>query len=393
MTLIARLNASGFEAWLVGGAVRDAYLNVDSLDWDIATSAPPSSVELVFSDYHVIPIGVQHGTVRVVTDDMEVDITTYRVDGDYKDGRHPDSISFVSSLDEDLARRDFTMNAMAYHPLHGLYDPYHGVRDLDDRLIRAVGDPAVRLAEDYLRIMRAIRFVAIYDFALEQKLAEAIEANAASLQTLPVERLGLEWTKLLFGAYAGKAVAAHFATLRHSLRLGFTGRPFMAWRALDKLNEPTILRHVAFAMALELPASWFNALYLTKDVRRRALQVRSLHQAKERPADDDFDFIAWRMLGAAYSLATLNDYCSVRIALTDEDLLWQRLKEKIAIWRESGLVTLADLAITGETLSSVGIRPNERAKALWRLFRAVAANELGNEQDALRNQLKVWYNH
>lgn len=393
MTLIARLNASGFEAWLVGGAVRDAYLNVTSLDWDIATSAQPGAVALVFSDYHVIPIGLQHGTVRVVSADLEVDITTYRVDGDYQDGRHPESISFVSSLDEDLARRDFTMNAMAWHPMHGLYDPYGGARDLEAKCIRAVGDPGVRFAEDHLRMMRAIRFVAIYDFTLEPRLAEAIAKNASALETLPVERLGLEWTKLLFGAYAGKTVATHYGTLRHTLPVGFSGRPFLAWRALEKLAEPTVLRHVAFAMALDLPVAWFNALYLTKEVRRRALQVRSLHQAKALPSEEDFDDLTWRVLGATYSLDTLNDYCDVRISLTDEDLHWQRLKVKIAAWRESGLVSLADLAISGESLNQLGIRPHERSQALWRLFRAVASEELDNEQDALRKQLKVWYNH
>ena len=154
---IARLDAAGWKAYAVGGCVRDMLRGAEPGDYDIATDAPPEETERVFAAERVIETGLKHGTVTVLLEGMPLEITTFRVEGAYSDGRHPDSVRFTPSLREDLARRDFTINAMAYRPAEGLIDPFRGRADLATGVIRCVGDPDARLREDALRILRALR--------------------------------------------------------------------------------------------------------------------------------------------------------------------------------------------------------------------------------------------
>ena len=156
--IINRIELSGHEAFIVGGALRDAMLGREVNDYDVTTSALPFEIAEIFSDLHVIETGLKHGTVTVVADGHPVEITTYRVDGDYKDSRHPDGVRFTKRIEDDLARRDFTVNAMAYNDRRGLVDLFFGKSDLENKIIRAVGDPVRRFDEDALRIMRAFRF-------------------------------------------------------------------------------------------------------------------------------------------------------------------------------------------------------------------------------------------
>ena len=162
-----RLHEAGFEAWIVGGCVRDLLLGRVPTDYDITTSARPEQTKQVFAQERVVETGIRHGTVTVLLEGMPLEITTYRVDGSYSDARHPDGVTFTTSLQEDTARRDFTINAMAYAPGWGLRDGFGGQGDLSRRLIRAVGDPQRRFQEDALRVLRAVRFAAVLDFAAQ----------------------------------------------------------------------------------------------------------------------------------------------------------------------------------------------------------------------------------
>ena len=162
---IRLLENAGYEAYAVGGCVRDSILGIEPNDWDICTSALPSEIADVFSSYKTIGTGIKHGTVTVIVEAMPIEITTFRRDGNYTDNRHPDKVEFVRTLTDDLARRDFTVNAMAYSEKHGLIDPYGGIRDLKNGIIRSVGDPKKRFEEDALRILRAIRFASRYGLA------------------------------------------------------------------------------------------------------------------------------------------------------------------------------------------------------------------------------------
>ena len=196
---IERLNARGFEAYAVGGCVRDRLLSRTPQDWDITTSALPEETKAVFSDCRLIETGIKHGTVTVLYGGQSLEITTYRVDGDYIDNRHPASVTFSRSLEDDLARRDFTVNAMAYHPERGIVDLYGGREDLEKKLVRAVGVAETRFDEDGLRILRALRFASVLGFAIEEKTAEAVHAKKELLHNISPERIREEFCKLLVG--------------------------------------------------------------------------------------------------------------------------------------------------------------------------------------------------
>ena len=194
---LSRLEDAGHEAYVVGGAVRDAMLGRAVHDYDITTSASPEEIKSVFADFHTILTGEKHGTVTVVIEGMPLEITTYRVDGDYTDGRRPDSVEFTKNIIEDLARRDFTVNAMAYSPARGLCDLFRGADDLKLGVIRAVGDPIRRFTEDSLRILRGFRFAARLGFEIEEKTLSAAKSERKRLSAVSAERIGSEVLGLL----------------------------------------------------------------------------------------------------------------------------------------------------------------------------------------------------
>ena len=177
--LLGALRRAGFEAYVVGGCVRDSLLGRTPGDWDICTSARPEQVRTVFSAYRQILTGEKHGTVAVIVGGTPYEITTYRVDGQYHDSRHPDAVQFVPQVQPDLARRDFTINAMAYNAAEGLVDPFGGQKDLQNGLLRAVGEPQQRFTEDALRILRLYRFAARFGFTLDAATARAAAARSS----------------------------------------------------------------------------------------------------------------------------------------------------------------------------------------------------------------------
>lgn len=196
------LNCAGFEAYIVGGAVRNSIMNLELSDIDITTSALPLQTQQVFSDYHIIETGLKHGTVTVHIDHMPLEITTYRNEKGYSDNRHPDSVTFTTSLKEDCARRDFTVNAMCYNPSVGLVDFYGGRQDIENRLIRCVGQPDQRFEEDGLRIMRRLRFSSVLGFEIENETRQAIFSCKNLLCNISAERIYTELCQLLCGKNA-----------------------------------------------------------------------------------------------------------------------------------------------------------------------------------------------
>lgn len=193
------LKKSGFEAYIVGGCVRDCIMGKEPNDWDITTSALPCEVKTALKEYRVIETGIEHGTVSAIIDDFTVEITTFRVDGEYLDSRHPESVSFTTNLKEDLKRRDFTMNAIAYCEDTGLIDPFGGVSDILGRVIRTVGAPNERFNEDALRILRALRFSSVLGFEIEDMTSQAILLQKDLLLNISPERITAEFKKLLLG--------------------------------------------------------------------------------------------------------------------------------------------------------------------------------------------------
>ncbi len=219
---LTSLTEAGYEAFLVGGSVRDYLRGVPPHDFDITTSATPEETLSVFSSYRTVETGIKHGTVTVLIDDMPLEITTYRIDGDYLDRRRPESVSFTKNLFEDLSRRDFTVNAMAYHPTVGIVDPFSGEEDLKKACIRAVGDAEVRFEEDALRILRALRFSSVLGFSLEEKTEAAAIKKVKNLSAVSPERIREELCKLLLGFACDEVISKYASLLADILPIGKT---------------------------------------------------------------------------------------------------------------------------------------------------------------------------
>lgn len=205
-SVMAHLHAAGYEAYIVGGCVRDAALGIEPHDWDMTTDATPVQMKAAVP-FASFDTGIKHGTVTFVVDDEPIEVTTYRVEGAYSDGRHPDSIAFASTLREDLSRRDFTMNAMAWSDQGGIVDPFDGMSDLAARVLRCVGDADERFAEDGLRVMRALRFAATFGLDVEEKTARAVHDTRCMLSAVSEERISAELSKMM-EADDGRKLAA-----------------------------------------------------------------------------------------------------------------------------------------------------------------------------------------
>ena len=197
--IIDTLEASGYEAYVVGGCVRDSLLGIVPHDWDICTSAVPSEIESCFEDRRIVETGLQHGTVTIIEDGVSYEVTTFRIDGKYSDSRHPDKVTYTKDIDSDLSRRDFTFNAMAYNERVGLIDPFGGAFDLIRGEISCVGNANDRFKEDALRIMRALRFASTYGFTISERTNEAIHINKKLLNNIAAERIREELCKIVMG--------------------------------------------------------------------------------------------------------------------------------------------------------------------------------------------------
>ncbi len=229
LMIINNLQLHGYEAFAVGGCVRDSILARRPEDWDITTSAKPEEIKRLFR--RTVDTGIEHGTVTVIIGKDSYEVTTYRVDGAYEDGRHPKEVRFTSRLEEDLQRRDFTINAMAYNDDVRLVDVFGGMKDLNHHLIRCVGDPRDRFSEDALRILRAVRFSAQLNFPIEPDTADAIKELAPTLEKISAERIQAELVKLL--------VSPHPERIRDAYELGITKVILPEWDAMAGVEQNT----------------------------------------------------------------------------------------------------------------------------------------------------------
>lgn len=198
-TVMDILTADGHKAYVVGGCVRDSIMGREPNDWDVTTDADPEQIQKLFSSFRTVDTGIKHGTILIVSGKTPVETTTFRIDGEYSDNRHPDKVTFTKNIVDDLARRDFTVNAMAYNDTEGIIDPFDGQSDIRKKIIRCVGDADTRFNEDALRIMRAIRFSSVLGFSIEEKTADAIIRNENLLSGIACERITTELLKLLCG--------------------------------------------------------------------------------------------------------------------------------------------------------------------------------------------------
>lgn len=384
--LLTRLHAAGHAAYAVGGCVRDSLLGQTPHDWDLCTSATPEQVLELFGEAHCIPTGLQHGTVTVKHGGELYEITTFRTEGAYSDGRHPDHVAFVPDVKEDLARRDFTINAMAYNAEEGLIDPFGGQSDLAAGIVRAVGEPQRRFEEDALRILRLYRFAARFGFSIDPATGQAARALCRHLDCVSEERIAEELSRLLAapapGAYLEAEVLAVIFPELEAAELPESRR------ILDAL-EPG-MEHVPVRLAALLcPLGEAGARAALKRLKcSNALTGTVATLVREAAAGMPgaaLTLTARRFL-SRYDLATITDLtalCSARHPEQAEAFAALR-QEAARLVETNACCRINQLAVNGRDLMDAGIRPGPGLRrVLDALLEQVLTGQLPNEKAAL----------
>ncbi len=379
--ILDAINKAGFEAFAVGGAVRDFLLEKPSHDYDLTTSALPEETAEIFKNYNVIKTGLKHGTVTVISDGHPVEITTYRIDGDYKDSRHPTGVHFTRSLEEDLARRDFTVNAMAHNEKRGLVDIFGGASDLDKRLIRAVGDPRKRFEEDALRIMRAFRFCSKLDFDIEENTLAAAKVCAPRLMNISAERKSAELEGILLGLGVKKALrlmykAGVFDVIAPMLNLD-TAR----FDGVDALPCDFACRMAFCLIGQKNHEEFIATLRLSNSTSAR---IKKLIRLSESTLDLPNGKSLRRFMAECGD--DLEDVFMIRSALGESvESLRNRAKE---IKKQGDCLYLSELKISGRDLADIGVQGKDVGEALSYLLDAVHGDPSLNKRDALLDLIK-----
>ena len=384
--LLTRLHAAGHAAYAVGGCVRDSLLGQTPHDWDLCTSATPEQVLELFGKVHCIPTGLQHGTVTVKHGGELYEITTFRTEGAYSDGRHPDHVAFVPDVKEDLARRDFTINAMAYNAEEGLIDPFGGQNDLAAGIVRAVGEPQRRFEEDALRILRLYRFAARFSFAIDPATGQAARALCRHLDCVSEERIAEELSRLLAapapGAYLEAEVLAVIFPELDAAELPESRR------ILDAL-EPGV-EHVPVRLAALLcplgEAGARAALKRLKCSNALTGAVATLvREAAVGMPGAALTLTAKRFL-SRYDLATITDLTALCSAQHPEqaEAFAALQQEAVRLVETNACCRINQLAVNGRDLMDAGIRPGPGLRrVLDALLEQVLTGQLPNEKAAL----------
>ena len=402
--ILRTLEKAGFEAYAVGGCVRDTLLDRQPGDWDITTSARPREVKALFR--RTIDTGIQHGTVTVLMREENqqftgYEVTTYRIDGEYLDGRHPREVIFTPSLHEDLARRDFTINAMAYNERAGIVDDFGGMEDLAAKQIRAVGNPAHRFQEDALRMLRAIRFSAQLDFGIEAETMAAVSALAPNLQKVSKERIATELTKLLLSKHPERLQLVFDTGLAP-----FVAADFSKLSALPRLTgDVPAKKGLRWGMLLrELPADTkriLRELKMDNDTIHYALSFGQLF--RDALPENETEI---RRQMAAYGTEIWFDVLTLRQALAAEGNVFRAedaaaagspaTREGLAalekagrkILRRGDCIAIGMLAVNGQDLMAAGVpRGPEIGRILQVLLQEVLADPKRNERGYLLGRL------
>ena len=356
--IIQTLEENGFEAFAVGGCVRDTLLGRTPEDWDITTSAQPEEVKKLFR--RTIDTGIQHGTVTVLENRTGYEVTTYRIDGIYEDGRHPKSVEFTSDLLEDLKRRDFTINAMAYSHKTGIIDAFGGMEDLKNGMIRCVGCARDRFTEDALRILRAIRFSAQLGFSVEEKTLEAVAEIAPNLIHVSKERIQVELTKLLCSSHPERMamvfeqglapfLSSHFSGIEkpdrestNRLSDQFSGEKYVRWAAFLRCLIPADAARIL--KELKMDNDTISRVKILTEWWKVAIEAEkySIRKVMSQMPAELFD--------------ALLDFR--RAAGTESREQWEQLKFLTEEIRQSGdWISLKMLAVTGADLIAAGVKP------------------------------------
>lgn len=424
-TALQLLESAGYEAFLVGGAVRD-YVRDGSpaKDWDITTNALPEQVKEVFAGFHLIETGLKHGTVTVMIDHEPLEVTTYRIDGDYTDHRHPDAVRFTRNLREDMERRDFTMNALAYNPRIGVVDLVGGQEDIENGIVRCVGDPDRRFQEDGLRILRALRFASVLCLEIEPATADAVHRNKELLKEIAAERIQVELTKMLCGEGVQEVLTKYEDILalvmpelepmfgfeqhnphhnsdvwNHTIKVvsNAPAEPVMRWTALlhdvgkphcFSFDEQGVGHFFGHASKSTLIADELLQRLRFDNTTRERITLLVKNHDTPLPIDEKGVKRLMSRLGAEAALQIVDIHradtagqhpdCAYRYAEFDEV---QAMMQKVL--DEQACFSVKNLAINGNDVLAKGLRGKQVGEALRKTLNAVMDGEIPNEKSKL----------
>ena len=389
VTVLERLEDSGYKAYLVGGCLRDMMMGREPHDFDIATSVEPETVMSIFSDFEVIPTGIKHGTVTVMVDGEPIEITTFRKDSDYSDGRRPDSITFTDKVEDDLSRRDFTINAMAFGLDGEIVDPFGGKSDIKSRVIRTVGSAEERFSEDGLRILRAIRFASVLGFAIERETKEAIHKLSRMLDKVSFERVFSEMSKIILSEKPSvqfrefkdvfNRVAPELAGIKdfeHTLETLDRIEPELALRFTALLH--TLGEEQAESVLRKLKSDGVTIQKVTKFVRFF-------------DTDIDSSKVAIKKLMSEMGESDFFSLIKLKIADEPEKTVELEKVKQIAerVIADKECFKLKDMAVKGDDLIKSGMAMGpEIGKTLNMLLDKVISEEVANDKDSLMQIIK-----
>lgn len=389
--ILNRLYSNGFEGYVVGGCVRDSLMGFEPHDWDICTSALPEQMMDIFADCKVIPTGLQHGTISVVVDSIPYEITTYRIDGEYKDNRHPDEVEFVSDLRLDLMRRDFTINAMAFSPQNGLVDLFGGEEDICNRTIRCVGNPNERFQEDALRILRAIRFAMRYGFKIDKPTLESLYLHRHLLKNISVERVCSEITKTLSSTQINKSDSDLLIAISYCLDV-IDERIFFFE---DELIETVPNLALRLALIFNNPdiQDIMEKLRFPNDVIAQAIEIRKfgyeiLDDIEQFSNEDNFS-IFYHPRKLLHEMQKADAWLAIEFAKSHIHTEWQytalkELSNKIKWCVENkDVYKLSSLAVNGNDLIKIGCKGKQIGFILNELLDMVMNDTIKNTQEDL----------
>lgn len=427
--ILSRLETAGYEAYLVGGCVRDTLMGREIHDYDITTNALPEEIMTVFSGERVIPTGLKHGTVTVMLEDEPFEITTYRVDGEYSDGRRPDSVEFASDIKDDLSRRDFTINAMAMDLRGSLIDPYGGREDIVRGIIRCVGEPEKRFTEDALRIMRAVRFSSQLGFDIEENTSKALEALSDRLDFVSAERIRAELDKLLCGKKCADVLLKYTSVIG---RIIPEIKPCIGFEQHSPYHKYTVWEHIVRAVeAVPSDNVKLKRVMLFHDIGKPEKFTvdetgRGHFKGHDKVSADIAEAVMKRL---RYDNASISDTCELiryhsikfenerqikrlisklgkelffslidvkradnsakqEFVLAELEQLSETEKTARRILEEESCLKLSQLAVNGNDIMAFGVSGKAVGELLSELLELVIDGELENDKDSLMDYAK-----
>ena len=396
--IINKIYENNYEAYIVGGCVRDAILGLKPHDYDITTSAPPDAIIDIFKGFRCIETGIQHGTVSIVIEKDIYEITTYRIEGEYKDHRRPESVDFTNKLEEDLKRRDFTINAMAYNEKEGLIDLFGGKEDIESRVIRTVGNPYDRFNEDGLRMIRAIRFSSKLDFQIEEDTLKAIYDNANIIEDISLERITDEFSKIILSdnpeniIYLFKTKILKYLNISNEENEHKLLKLYKKINILKKIDKNLVKRLVVLDYLMEdlqinTKSFCTTLIYSKKIIKNHDTILELLKNVKIERLDK---FMIKKILNKI-DKNLFEEYLDIsRVIYKDEKNFIKIIDILKEIEENNECYNIKNLKVNGKDIMSLGYKNKEIGEILTYLLEEVIKNPKINQKELLMEKIKKY---